>query len=154
MLRAVTVRNRTSDEISIGDRTIPAFGSLSLSHAEFVEMAISFDLPSYGIEVTMPGEGLKSASVKDFGAKGNGIDDDTTAIQRAIDHVASFGGGVVEVPIGVYITTGILVDGNVFLQGESKLDSVLKLKAGTDNAVVSFSGSNSGMEKIRVVSNG
>lgn len=40
-------------------------------------------------------------SVKDFGAKGDGVTDDRAAIQAAIDHVASFGGGTVYFPQSV-----------------------------------------------------
>jgi parallel beta-helix repeat protein len=38
-----------------------------------------------------------------FGAKGDGITDDTAAIQAALDYVASLGGGTVFVPDGIYL---------------------------------------------------
>ena len=41
-------------------------------------------------------------SVKDFGAVGDGVTDDTAAIQAAIDYVFSKGGGVVKIPAGEY----------------------------------------------------
>lgn len=46
-----------------------------------------------------------SYSVRDFGAVGDGITDDTEAIQAAVDYVASIGGGTVFFPVGVYRTT-------------------------------------------------
>jgi len=51
----------------------------------------------------------QSASVKDFGAVGNGVADDTAAIQAAFD-----AGGVVAIPAGDYkITAPITIDSNV-----------------------------------------
>jgi hypothetical protein len=44
-------------------------------------------------------------SVKDFGAVGDGVADDTAAIQAAITYVNSLGGGTVYLPQGDYIIT-------------------------------------------------
>ena len=44
-------------------------------------------------------------SVKDFGAVGDGVTDDTAAIQAAITYVNSLGGGTVYLPQGDYIIT-------------------------------------------------
>jgi hypothetical protein len=44
----------------------------------------------------------ESISVKDFGAVGDGVADDTTAIQRALNHAKSLGGGEVRIPAGTY----------------------------------------------------
>jgi len=44
-------------------------------------------------------------SVKDFGAVGDGVTDDTLQVQAAINHVASIGGGEVYFPPGSYRTT-------------------------------------------------
>ena len=44
-------------------------------------------------------------SVKDFGAKGDGVSDDGKAIQAAEDYVYAQGGGTVYVPAGVYIVS-------------------------------------------------
>lgn len=46
-----------------------------------------------------------SYSVRDFGAVGDGVTDDTEAIQDTVDYVASIGGGTVFFPVGVYRTT-------------------------------------------------
>jgi hypothetical protein len=59
-------------------------------------------------------------SVKDFGAVGDGVTDDTVAIQAAINAIATFdvGGGIVFFPIGVYKTTStIQINYPVTLQG-------------------------------------
>lgn len=62
------------------------------------------------------GEGV---SVKDFGALGDGVADDTAEIQAAIDSVVAAGGGVVFLPKGTYKTSAQLVinASNVVLAG-------------------------------------
>lgn len=52
-----------------------------------------------------------SVSVKDFGAKGDGIAIDTTAIQAAINRVAALGGGEVYFPPGTYLVDQGLTNG-------------------------------------------
>lgn len=73
-------------------------------------------------------------NVFDFGAKGDGITDDTQAIQKAIDAAAKAGGGQVFLPEGTYIISGPNNDGgcltlksNVFLNGERLGGTTLKL---------------------------
>lgn len=55
-------------------------------------------------------------NVKNFGAVGNGIIDDSTSIQNAIDHTASIGGGTVFFPNGTY-----LVKNNIILRNKVSL---------------------------------
>lgn len=56
-------------------------------------------------------------SVKDFGAVGDGVTNDTAAIQAAIDYVASLGGGQVFFPpvTGYYLVTGLALKQGVTL---------------------------------------
>jgi hypothetical protein len=59
-------------------------------------------------------------SVKDFGALGNGSNDDTTAIQNAINAVHGIGGGTVYLPEGNYIITSPLtLYSNIAFIGDS-----------------------------------
>ena len=57
----------------------------------------------------------QALSVKECGAVGDGVTLDTKAIQTAIDSVAALGGGVVEVPAGVYLTGSIWLRDNINL---------------------------------------
>lgn len=49
-------------------------------------------------------------NVKMYGAKGDGVTNDTAAIQSAIDAAAAAGGGVIFFPAGHYIISGALQD--------------------------------------------
>lgn len=58
-------------------------------------------------------------NVKDFGAKGDGVTDDTESIQDALNHAHDLGGGTVYIPTGEYITSlplyfkqGVNIKGN------------------------------------------
>jgi hypothetical protein len=56
-------------------------------------------------------------NVRQFGAVGDGVADDTFAIQAAIDSLSAYGGGVA-IPPGVYrITAAIKMRPNIVLQG-------------------------------------
>ena len=62
-----------------------------------------------------PGGGIR---VGDFGAKGDGKTDDTGAFQRAMDEAGKAGGGVVQVPAGMYfIGSHLVVPTGVTLEG-------------------------------------
>lgn len=54
-------------------------------------------------------------SVRDFGAVGDGATIDSPAINKAIDHVASLGGGVVHFPPGTYACYTLRLKSNITL---------------------------------------
>lgn len=59
-------------------------------------------------------------NAKQFGAKGDGVTDDTAAIQAAINYVGGQGGGQIWFPIGTYICNGLILDWtHVLLIGET-----------------------------------
>lgn len=66
-------------------------------------------------------------SVKDFGAKGDGATDDTTAIQAAIDTF-----NTVFFPEGVYMHSGITVNDKTVLKGAGRGLTELKLISGSN----------------------
>jgi len=64
---------------------------------------------------------IKPVSVKDFGAVGDGVTDDLTEIQAAIDFVEAAGGGQVFFPAGDYlISAKLTADSDVALVGEGQ----------------------------------
>ena len=55
-------------------------------------------------------------NIRDFGATGDGMTKDTTAIQQALDRCWVLGGGEVLVPVGNYLTGAIALRPNTFLR--------------------------------------
>lgn len=79
-----------------------------------------------------------SVSVKDFGAIGDGVTDDTNAIQQAIDE-ASLGCKTVFVPVGTYkITRSLDLKGISKIQGCGKIGSRVSNIVNTNNSVYAF----------------
>jgi len=82
-----------------------------------------------------PGEVLRASSalqinVRDFGAKGDGVTDDTDAIQAAIDKAEN--GGVISIPRGTYMIRGIKVKRHgITLAGEARFGTRLVRLSGT-----------------------
>jgi Ca2+-binding RTX toxin-like protein len=81
-------------------------------------------------------------NVFDYGAKGDGVSDDTLAIQKAINAAAKAGGGEVYLHHGTYIVSGPNSDGgcltlksHVTLNGERMGLTTLKLADGSSNDV-------------------
>lgn len=65
-------------------------------------------------------------NAQDYGAVGDGTNDDTTALQAAIDASNAAGGGQVYLPTGTYLHTGITLKTNVILVGENRTTTTLK----------------------------
>jgi hypothetical protein len=99
------------------------------------------------------------ANVLDFGAVGDGANDDTAAIQAAIDAVVTAGGGAVYLPTGTYkLTDTLVVDTGVFSEGIILFGEGRNTKlsqTGTAKDAVRFSDTqilqNSGLRDLMIV---
>jgi len=81
------------------------------SSAAIVATKLSFTQSGTGaVARTVDSKLADVVSVKDFGAVGDGVTDDTSAIQAAIDSLPSTG-GTVFVPKGTYMVSGISLHG-------------------------------------------
>ncbi len=92
-----------------------------------------------------------SVNVKDFGAKGNGTADDTSAIQKAIDSLKT--GGTVYIPKGVYMVNYLVFRENIHIRLAGNLpdakvgytDEIADYVKNGDVAILRRNGKNSHM---------
>ncbi|MDG0813861.1 glycoside hydrolase family 55 protein [Cohnella rhizosphaerae] len=75
----------------------------------------------------------------DYGASGDGVANDTAAIQAAIDDIADDGGGVLYFPAGTYRYTGLKMRAGVVLQGEDP-DTAILHYTGSGGAMIGSKG--------------
>lgn len=88
--------------------------------------------------------GVYNARSAQFGAVGNGVADDTTAMQNWLDTVASAGDGIGYLPPGTYLVDGLEIHPGTTLRGVQGL-SIIKLDASptiaaANDAVIKSSG--------------
>lgn len=112
--------------------------SLGISNATAVN--IPYENSATGaVAVTVQSKLSESISVKDFGAVGNGIANDTVAIQSALTALRLAGGGELFFPAGTYIiTSSLYVGSKTRLRGVGRA-SLIKASA-------SYTGTNTGVE--------
>ena len=93
-------------------------------------------------------------NVKDFGAVGDGVADDTAAIQAAIDYLDTgsdtVSGGTVFIPRGTYIISSTInIDG-----GASNIASIALVGDGMHNTVLQCAAGFTGNDAVKFVSGG
>ena len=89
---------------------------------------------------TTVNSGVSTLSVVNYGAKGDGVTDDSAAIQSAmaacVARAVPHNGCVLYFPAGVYITTGLTLQPFVHMKGDGWGTSVIQLRADTASDVV------------------
>ncbi|HEU5187629.1 MAG TPA: glycosyl hydrolase family 28-related protein [Candidatus Saccharimonadales bacterium] len=82
-------------------------------------------------DVSLPPSHSLTINVADYGAKGDGITDDTDAVQRAIN--AATGGGLIEFPRGVFMVRKLKINNKgTSLVGAARFGTRLVRHSGTD----------------------
>lgn len=84
---------------------------------------------------TYASKGKDIISVKDFGAVGDGVADDTAAVQAAIDLGAY---KKVYFPAGTYLCSPLTMGSDIELEGAGLLNSIIKLKAASTSALLTM----------------
>jgi polygalacturonase len=95
-----------------------AFFSLAGSNYSAIKAQSTFVTP------TLPSIPDKTFNIKDYGAIADGKTDNTKAIQDAINAAGNAGGGMVEIPAGVYLCGPLQFVNNMNLQIET--DAILR----------------------------
>jgi hypothetical protein len=99
---------KTSTEVTLAtwDNITGIGGTGIATNAEFV----TYDPPfTNAVATNVEAKLAQTVSVKDFGAVGNGVVDDTVAIQAAIDAIAALGGGYIYFTTGTYKVTESII---------------------------------------------
>ncbi|GAA3402051.1 glycosyl hydrolase family 28-related protein [Paenibacillus hodogayensis] len=104
-----------------GGMVTNTFGQQTVTGAVYDEASSADDI-YYRLNASLTersvGDKLReSVSVKDFGAVGDGIVNDTAALQAAVDYMRSVGGGSIYFPVGVYRATGVRLYSFITLRG-------------------------------------
>lgn len=117
------------------------------------------DLPGYpqAADSDYPSEDvlIYAANVMDYGAKADGVTDDTGAVQQALNRVGSYGGGTVYMPAGRYRLDGTLrIPHAVTLRGDfCSPEEDNAPGAGTVLLIYSGKGQENGTPAIRIGAN-
>lgn len=103
-------------------------------------------------------------NVIDFGAVGDGVADDTVAIQAAINVAYAAGGGTIYFPVGQYLVTGLSLDwgsslASIKFIGDGQSATVIKKTGASSNAIFTLSanasdGTYSEFSDMRINGNG
>jgi hypothetical protein len=117
---------------------LACFLILFSSAVAFAQPGADPSVPPTGFEQICADPGFRVFNVKDFGAKGDGLSDDTVAIRAAIAAAVSNGSGNVYFPAGVYLVCGQPTDvnpgwpiifrinmGNLVFSGDGPTKSIL-----------------------------
>lgn len=91
--------------------------------------------------------------VKKYGAIGDGITNDTKAIQNAINAANNKGGGTIYFPCGTYLTDTLTIYSNITLYGENKWKSILQLVISPTGALLECSGTPSAQKENICITN-
>jgi hypothetical protein len=95
-------------------------------------------------------------SVKDFGALGNGVHDDTTAFQEAVSRAIAAGSATVWAPAGTYKTSAVIAatNGTVTIRGAGRGSTIIAPTAGAANAFTFTACPSSGIHDMSILHTG
>ena len=106
--------------------TVDSSGNVTGKREGITKITVEYKGISKEIKVSVTNDFLQ-VNVKEFGARGDGVQDDTNAFQNAIDYLGARNGGDLLIPPGTYILHPIFLQPYVNLVGENRDTVILKL---------------------------
>lgn len=122
------------------------------ANAEMLEARGTFPVLGDRLDDTATQLAEIATNVTSFGAKGDGVTDDTVAIQNALASISS--GGILFFPKGTYLSGSFTIPRNVRVVGAGQYQTILKLKNGVNTDFVVFNGARgAGLENLSIDGN-
>lgn len=130
---STSASNASTSETNAADSATAAAASAASAASYGEASAVDYTASGAGAVTRTVNQRLNDVvSVKDFGAVGDGVTDDTAAIQAAIDHITSIGGGVIKYPVGDYRTTGFALTNKTVHEGVGPNSIIRPLTSASD----------------------
>ena len=137
---ALTALTSVNQNLLYGTGIVKVAGvPITISVAPFLSSSTGSSLVGFiasgtgAVATTVQTKLRQSVSVKDFGAVGNGVTDDTAAIQAALNlgpfHAIYF-------PAGTYIASNLTCGADITLVGDGRKNSTIKFKASSAGALL------------------
>jgi len=99
--------------------------------------------------------GESRVPVKDMGAVGDGVTNDTSAVQAALDRASAEGGGTVFFPPGTYLITSTLtLAANVSMEGVGSAVCIIKQSTAATNGITATTAGNNRIQGLQVTHSG
>jgi polygalacturonase len=88
-----------------------------------------------------------------FGAKGDGVTNDTAAINAAITGCNAAGGGIVLIPAGTYLVNQLTLKANVWVRGAGRTGTTIKLANAQNSSILQALVSNVAISDLKIDGN-
>jgi hypothetical protein len=134
---SIRVQNRNGSMVYSAAAATERYSADVISSVTVNAEDVTYDPPySNAVSTNVEAKLAQSVSVKDFGALGDGVTDDTAALQDAIDSVHATGGGTIFFPTGTYMITMVNAYAGIIFQGSG--GAVIKRPANQPNFTRTF----------------
>lgn len=125
-MSVVRVKNITDSDYIFGSKTISANSSYVMTKSEFFTTLAFSTLTDANSSLVIDDVSFNEISITDFGAVGDGLTDNTEALQNAFDFIAKNGGGNIIIPPGVFVTGNVTCTASIIIVGIGRESSYIK----------------------------